>query len=185
MKGGRFSPGQAYVAFSWVKTLQGLYILNFNANAIKASEDVKHETDRLSDNLLSPIPVITSQSHPHDCINVALFNMRSLTAGYATSHWSALWEHMHAHTHAHTANTADITNVICESALLVVLAPLNYLWSCIHTKMLPHCHLAIQSQSPDSTTSLSNLTVKIIAVHATDTCYVEQSQSDPWVVTYT
>ena len=51
MKGGRFSPGQAYVAFSRVKKLDGLHILNFNPKAIKASQDVKAEMDRLEGNV--------------------------------------------------------------------------------------------------------------------------------------
>ena len=34
MKGGRFNPGQAYVAFSQVKTLQGLHILNLSLKRV-------------------------------------------------------------------------------------------------------------------------------------------------------
>ena len=54
MKGSRFNPGQAYVALSRVKKLEGLHIINFNAKAIKASQDVKDEMKRLNKNLLSP-----------------------------------------------------------------------------------------------------------------------------------
>ena len=56
MKGGRFNAGQAYVAFSRVKILQGLHILNFSASAIKKSNDVHNEMVRLNTKLLQTIP---------------------------------------------------------------------------------------------------------------------------------
>ena len=77
MKGGRFSPGQAYVAFSRVKTLTGLNALNFNAKAIKKSyQDVQNETVRLSSNVLQQIPEMSSDPH----VTIALLNVRSLVA---------------------------------------------------------------------------------------------------------
>ena len=56
MKGGRFNPGQAYVAFSQVKTVQGLHILNFNASDIKKSSDVHSKMLRLNTKLLPTMP---------------------------------------------------------------------------------------------------------------------------------
>ena len=83
MKGGRFSPGQAYVAFSRVKTLQGLHILNFNSKAIKASSDVQNEMTRLNNNLLRPPPQMQFLSLPETYITVCLLNVRSLVAKLA------------------------------------------------------------------------------------------------------
>ena len=56
MKGGCLSPGQAYVAFSRVKTLQGLHICNFNPTAIKCSDKVKEEMTRLNTKLVQFVP---------------------------------------------------------------------------------------------------------------------------------
>ena len=77
MKGSRFSSGQAYVAFSRVKKLEGLHILNFNEKVIKASDDVKTEMSRLNDRVLSPLSVDTC---PEDYITITLLNVRSLLA---------------------------------------------------------------------------------------------------------
>ena len=77
MKGNRFNPGQAYVALSRVKKLEGLHIINFNAKVIKASQDVKDEMERLNNNLLSPLPMFTC---PDNYISIALLNIRSLVA---------------------------------------------------------------------------------------------------------
>ena len=80
MKGGRFSPGQAYVAFSRVKTLQGLHIVNFNATAIKKSADVQDEMSRLSCNLLPTLSKLQCVSLRSSHITVALLNVCSISA---------------------------------------------------------------------------------------------------------
>ena len=63
-KGGCFNPGQPYVAFSRVKTLQGWHILNFNPTAIKASDKVRDEMLRLNTKLLQPVPELQCLSLP-------------------------------------------------------------------------------------------------------------------------
>ena len=78
MKGGRFSPGQAYVAFSRVKTLTGLHIFNFNSQAIKKSIDVENEMVRLNNNVLPPMPQVFCDSASH--LTIALLNVRSLVS---------------------------------------------------------------------------------------------------------
>ena len=81
MKGSRFCPGQAYVAFSRVKKLEGLHILNFNPKAVKASQDVKAEMKRLNECLLDPIPVPTYPPSPDSSlVSIALLNTRSVVA---------------------------------------------------------------------------------------------------------
>ena len=78
MKGGRFSPGQAYVAFSRVKTLTGLHIVNFNSKSIKKSNDVENEMARLYTNPLEPVHDISCDLSSH--FTIALLNVRSIVA---------------------------------------------------------------------------------------------------------
>ena len=80
LKRGRFSPGQAYVAFSRVKTLQGLHILNFNASQIKKSTDVQDEMSRLNNNLLPTQSSLQCVSLCNSHVTVALLNVRSISA---------------------------------------------------------------------------------------------------------
>ena len=79
MKGQTFNAGQAYVAFSRVKTLQGLFIKNFNPASIKVSAAVVSEMERLtSDRLLPPQPVPQVVTLPStDWIKIGHLNVRS------------------------------------------------------------------------------------------------------------
>ena len=52
-----FSPGQADVAISRVKSFSGLFIKNFNEHAIKKSDEVHEEMTRLKENMLIISPV--------------------------------------------------------------------------------------------------------------------------------
>ena len=80
MKGGRFNPGQAYVAFSRVKTLQGLHILNFNPKSIKASSNVQGEMVRLNSKRVQPMPKLQCHSLSNNYVTIALLNVRSIIA---------------------------------------------------------------------------------------------------------
>ena len=44
---GKFKPGEAYVAFSRVKTLEKLHIINYTQSQIHVSEHVEKEMRRL------------------------------------------------------------------------------------------------------------------------------------------
>ena len=79
MKGQTFNAGQAYVAFSRVKILQGLFIKNFNPASIKVSAAVVSEMERLtSDRLLPPQPVPQVVTLPStDWIKIGHLNVRS------------------------------------------------------------------------------------------------------------
>ena len=53
---GKFKPGEAYVAFSRVKTLEKLYPINYTRSQIHVSEHVEKEMKRLRKNILPQMP---------------------------------------------------------------------------------------------------------------------------------
>ena len=53
---GKFKPGEAYVAFSRVRTIEKLHIINYTQNQIPISEHVEKEMKRLRKNILPQMP---------------------------------------------------------------------------------------------------------------------------------
>ena len=80
MKGGHFTPGQVYVAFSRVKKLIGLHICDFNESAIKKSPSVEAEMSRLKPHLLPSTPNLKCASLPDFYVTIKLLNVRSINA---------------------------------------------------------------------------------------------------------
>ena len=74
---GKFLPGQVYVAFSRVKSLDSLFILNFNKKAIKTNKKIDQEMQRLRDNAL----IIPQDLHlllNTEYLTIGLLNVRSI-----------------------------------------------------------------------------------------------------------
>ena len=61
---GRFKPGEAYVAFSRVRTLEKLHIISYTQNQIHVSEHVEKEMERLRKNILPQMPSNLLQNVP-------------------------------------------------------------------------------------------------------------------------
>ena len=80
MKGQACNASQAYVAFSRVRSLAGLFIKNFNPSGIKAGEPVVAEMERLATKCL-PVPptprVVAVSSDTH--VKIGHLNVRGLT----------------------------------------------------------------------------------------------------------
>ena len=77
---GKFRPGEAYVAFSRVRTLQKLHIINYTQNQICVSEHVEKEMKRLRKNILPQMPSNLFHNVPGGVkllhINIGNFNTK-------------------------------------------------------------------------------------------------------------
>ena len=61
---GKFKPGEAYVAFSRVRTINKLHIINYTQNQIHVSEHVEEKLKRLRKNILPQMPSNLFQTLP-------------------------------------------------------------------------------------------------------------------------
>ena len=76
-----FDAGQAYVAFSRVKTLEGLFIKNFKPANIRVNADIVSEMKRLSTQCLptNPVPKVFTLPR-HNWIKIVHLNVHSYLA---------------------------------------------------------------------------------------------------------
>ena len=115
---GRFNPGQAYVAFSRVKTLSGLFITSFNATKIRAHPDVVKEMSRLREHCALPKipePCIFQLPPSAKVTKIGLLN----THGYL-AHLKDITEDVHINMLdivAFTETHLNSTNSLSENAL--------------------------------------------------------------------
>ena len=77
---GKFKPGEAYVAFCRVRTIDKLHIINYTQNQIHVSEHVEKEMHRLRKNILPQMPSNLFHNVPGGVkllhINVGNFNRK-------------------------------------------------------------------------------------------------------------
>ncbi len=73
---GAFQLGQAYVALSRIKTLQGLHILGFDKTAIRASPSIQKEMERLKKHTMA-FPAAGTTSLTSRSYKIGLLNIRS------------------------------------------------------------------------------------------------------------
>ena len=77
---GKFRPGEAYVAFSRVRTFQTLHIINYTRSQICVSEQVEKEMKKLRKNILPQMPSYLFHDFPGGVkllyINIENFNRK-------------------------------------------------------------------------------------------------------------
>ena len=82
---GRYQKGQAYVAFSRVRTYEGLHIKGYTRHQIKTCGRVRYEMERLrSEKKLPSFPKPMIWNPPVDCISIVHLNVQGLNYGSRT-----------------------------------------------------------------------------------------------------